>query len=341
VLDFTSALYLGFRHPSASLRPWSQLTLGGPAALSAPPHEPETARRLAALMGTEAAVLAPSTLHVFWDLVPLLAEGTVYVEDGTYPVARWGAERAVGRGARVQTFAHHNPADLARRLRREAAQPLVVADGVCPECGHRAPVGAYLELAASRGGALVIDDSQGLGLLGPCGGGTLRSAGAGGPEVVVVASLAKAFGAPVAVIAGTRRIVRRFCESSETRVHTSPPSVAVITAAAAALDLNERDGDALRARLRALVRRFRAGVRDLGLVSVGGLFPVQTVIGTLDPYAVHGRLRGEGVQALLRRRHGRACISFALTARHRPEEIDRAVAALARAAATRRAEVVR
>jgi len=38
VLDFTSALYLGLRHPSGSLRPWARFTLGVPAALAAPPE---------------------------------------------------------------------------------------------------------------------------------------------------------------------------------------------------------------------------------------------------------------------------------------------------------------
>ena len=36
VLDFTSALYLGLRHPSSSLRPWSGLTTGKPAVLEPP-----------------------------------------------------------------------------------------------------------------------------------------------------------------------------------------------------------------------------------------------------------------------------------------------------------------
>ena len=34
VVDFTSALYLGMRHPSWSLRPWVQFTMGRPAALA-------------------------------------------------------------------------------------------------------------------------------------------------------------------------------------------------------------------------------------------------------------------------------------------------------------------
>jgi 8-amino-7-oxononanoate synthase len=68
VLNFTSALYLGLRHPSWSLRPWAQLTTGAPAALAPPPGARMVADMLAALQGCERAALAPSTLHLFWDL---------------------------------------------------------------------------------------------------------------------------------------------------------------------------------------------------------------------------------------------------------------------------------
>ena len=36
VLDFTSASYLGLRHPRRTLRPWPRLTTGVPAALAEP-----------------------------------------------------------------------------------------------------------------------------------------------------------------------------------------------------------------------------------------------------------------------------------------------------------------
>jgi hypothetical protein len=64
---------------------------------------------------------------------------------------------------------------------------------------------------------LVIDDTQALGILGHSpgphapygkgGGGSLQWAGIGGPDVLVVSSLAKGFGAPVAVLAGSEATV--------------------------------------------------------------------------------------------------------------------------------------
>ena len=53
---------------------WDRLTLGKPAALESPPGAREVEGELAALTGCERAVLAPSTLHLFWDLFGILAK---------------------------------------------------------------------------------------------------------------------------------------------------------------------------------------------------------------------------------------------------------------------------
>ena len=115
VLDFTSALYLGLRHPSPSLRPWSGLTTGKPAALEPPPGSAAIAGRFAALVGCERATPVASTLHLFWDLFGLLARDRVriYMDEGTYAIARWGVERAAARGVPVRRVSasrrHHAP----------------------------------------------------------------------------------------------------------------------------------------------------------------------------------------------------------------------------------------
>jgi 8-amino-7-oxononanoate synthase len=92
MIDFTSALYLGMHHPSQSLQPWRQLTLGVPAALAEPPGAGEVALALAELQGCEQAVLMPSTLHLFWDLFGMLSKQpvTIYLDEGAYAIARWG-----------------------------------------------------------------------------------------------------------------------------------------------------------------------------------------------------------------------------------------------------------
>jgi 8-amino-7-oxononanoate synthase len=346
VLDFTSVLYLGMWHPSGSLRPWARLTTGVPAALAAPPGSADVARELAALQGCQRGSVAPSTLHLFWDLFESLSgtRSAIFMDEGLYPVGRWGVERAASRGVPVMPFQHHDPGALLRRLNqgRGGRRPVVVADGLCPACGGSAPIADYLEIARARGGRLVLDDTQALGILGhspDCddpygrgGGGSLRRCGAAGSDVILVSSLAKGFGVPVAVISGAASVIGDFEAQSQTRVHTSPPAVPVISAAQHALQVNQEQGDAARRRLARLVIHFRRRVADAGLHAAGGLFPVQTIHTApgVDVMAIHARLLQLGVRTVLGR--GRECggarIRFLINARHRGQDIERAVDAL-------------
>src|SRR5262249_17163047 len=160
--------------------------------------------------------------------------------------------------------------------------PVVVTDGLCPATGQTAPVVKYLNLVRAHGGYLVIDDTQALGILGHHpgadapygrgGGGTPAWHGVQAPELLVVSSLAKGFGVPLAVLAGSKRVITRFENNSATRMHCSPPSVALIYAAERALQINESRGEHLRRRLAQLVRRFREHLRQVGLAASGGLF---------------------------------------------------------------------
>jgi len=350
MLDFTSALYLGLRHASSSLRPWSQLTSGRSAVQGTciSRSQQRVTQALANLIGCEQAVLGPSTLHLFWDLFGMLARDRVaiYLDAAAYPIARWGVERAAARGVPVRTFAHHNPEALARLLGRNASdrcKPLIVADGFCPGCGGAAPLAGYLEAAREHGGRLILDDTQALGILGHApgpqarygrgGGGSLRWNQVDDPDVIVVSSLAKGFGAPVALLAGSKAMVERFEAESETRVHCSPPSAAVVSAAEHALWINHTRGDDLRSYLARLVFWFRRRLAVLGLSPAGGLFPVQTlrpVVG-FDTTRIHRHLLQSGIGTVLHRpREGLgARISVLITAGHKPHDINRAAQLLA------------
>jgi 8-amino-7-oxononanoate synthase len=346
VLDFTSACYLGLRHPCRALRPWRRLTAGVPAALAEPRSARAVSRSLARLAGTECAVLATSTLHAFWDLFVALGTDRIacYLDAGAYPIAGWGVERAVARGAPVRRFPHQNAAALGRLLgsRPAGRVPVVVTDGVCPGCGSVAPVRCYLRVLGPLGGLLVVDDTQGLGVLGAGadprlpygrgGGGILRVAGLSSPQVLVVSSLAKAFGVPVAVVAGARPFVERYTARSETRVHCSPPSMAHLSAARHALEVNRGQGDQRRARLLTLIRRLQAGARQIGLMTGPGTFPVQAIgpVPGVPPTLLYQRLAEAGIRAVL---HRPACepvprCSLLVNASHTPGEIDRAIIAL-------------
>jgi 8-amino-7-oxononanoate synthase len=348
VADFTSSLFLGMTHESGALR-WNELTTGRPAALGRSAAAKAVARDFAALVGCTRAVALTSTLHAFVDLMGAARRSApVLYDEGVYPVARWGMERAERRGATVLSFGHHDAAALAARLAGlpRSRPPWVVCDGFCPGCARPAPLPAYLELVRRWGGRLVVDDTQAIGVLGrsPCaaaplgrgGGGSLARFGLTGRDLVVVASLAKAFGAPMAMMAGARAFVSDFEARSETLLHCSPPSEASLAAAAQALAVNAADGDSLRGRLVARVRAFQRSLAAAGFTASGGPFPMQRMPtgGPRAALRLQAALARRGVRALVQRARctGETSLTFIVTARHGEADLRTAAAALAAAA---------
>ena len=347
MLDFTSALYLGIRHPSQSLAPWSQLTTGKPAVLGSPPGSRALASALAELQGCERATLLPSTLHLFFDLFEVLrSEGMrLYIDAGAYPMARWGAERAASRGALLRQFPHYDPVSAQHMIERDSAsglRPVILADGFCPDCGRAAPLPEYLCCVLRDRGYVVLDDTQALGIWGQApdehnpygsgGGGSLRLHNICSPNVIIGSSLAKGFGVPIAALSGGAELIGQFVRRSETRVHASPPSIAVLRAAHHALMVNAARGDAIRRYLAELVSRFRKRNRLAGISGPGGIFPVQTVAPDphKDPVRLHRILRTAGVRTLVAREPTvpAARLLFVFNALHGIEDIDQATSIL-------------
>jgi 8-amino-7-oxononanoate synthase len=349
MLDFTSALYLGLHHPNPSLRPWVQLTTGVPTALRSTPEHTQLAHALATLQGCEHATLGVSTLHLFCDFFALLHphKDVVLLDAGVYAIARWAAERAVGKGIAVDKIKHYDSAALKRSLERWALhgrRPLVVADAFCPTCGLAAPVGEYVKLVRAYGGDLVLDDTQALGILGHSrsqespfgkdGGGSLQWHGVYGPDVMVISSLAKGFGTPMAVLAGGRSAVKWYEDHGETRVHCSPVSMASIRAAQHALAVNAQHGDSCRWHLLRLIRLFRAELEAMGHRPYGSVFPVQRLYLQDRPgKQLYAHLLRHGIRTVLHEtsQPSAACLSIILTARHTERDVHYVINALKKA----------
>jgi len=293
-----------------------------------------------------------STLHLARDIfVSLGGPGTaVYIDAHAYPILRWGAEWAALRGARLQVTPAHDVAQLKATMTEGAVRSpvsAIVTDGYCAVCGRVPPLAAYLEVARQHGAALVVDDTQALGILGDRpgseapygtgGGGSARYHALSGPGLLVVASLAKGFGVPMAIAAGDRALVAKLRADGETRYHCSPPSLATLGAASHALAVNRASGDPLRGRLVAIVRQFRGPLLAAGARLVPGLFPIQWLRAPQGRAAAHlsEQLRTKGIRVLLTadRSTGLARLTFLLTARHTTHDIDTAASTLTHALA--------
>lgn len=340
VVDFTRATYLGLHHPSSSLEPWDRLTTG------------VLEQDLAELQGCEASLLARSTLHAAWDLFGAVAGrgSTVYVDEASYPILQWGAQQN-GGGMPVHRFRHQDPASLWLTLRRNRGDALVLTDGYCPGCSRMAPVAEYLELVDGHKSALlVIDDTQAVGILGAQpspeapygfgGGGSLEFLGIRSEKVVLLSSLAKGFGVPLACTTGSPDVVGQVRRHGECRTHASPPSAADIGAARSALSINSTMGDAIRRRLAGLVQRLHRRLASIGLMMPDSLFPVQSIPRAegLPPYELGSYLESRGILGVVNasRCEGRPRFSLLLTAEHQPGDIDQVTREFARFLGQRR-----
>jgi 8-amino-7-oxononanoate synthase len=269
-------------------------------------------------------------------------EVVVYVEGSSYQMMQWGAERALGRGVQVRRFGHHDARELRRMIHTDnPKRAVILTDGFCPGCARPAPLSDFRD-AIVNDGLVVVDDTQALGILGSApgpghpygtgGGGTLRSLGLTSEGIVVIASLAKGFGAPLAVLSASEGLVARMDRSGDTRVHASPPSMADVAAAERALFLNATAGDRIRDRLAALVDRLRRRLLGLGISPARSVFPIQSLppLPPITPRTIWSRLMSQGIKGIV---HRKACgrgevFSLIVTASHRESDVDRAASAI-------------
>lgn len=334
-MDYTSALYLGLRHRHVGCR--SPLTTGKPLSL-----ESKLERRVAAEMvswlGSEEVLIGPSTLHLAFDLFASFdpAEWSLFIDRDSYPILQWGSGQLIERGMRSWPFTATDPASLRRSLSRHlraGRKPLVITDGWNFHTDRLNPLRHLLSWTRTYQGLLIVDDSQCLGLLGARptaltpwgrgGAGSLAFHGlAGAKDCLIIASLAKGLGVPVAQLAGPKQIVQRVRRLGKTRMHTSPPSNPELLAAHHAIRINRSAGDALRRKLQRNIALFQRLTNRIGLPVSGGLFPYQRIECKQGCRDIHRRLQRQGIETLLLRGQGAGPrLGILLRADHRAVEI--------------------
>ncbi|MDQ1245704.1 MAG: 8-amino-7-oxononanoate synthase [Actinomycetota bacterium] len=332
--DFTSSGCLGYRHGPGELASWPRLTTGRPAILG---DESGIGARLVAHVarqtGRNEALLEVSTLHAFVDVWSVLGSGhtALLVDAAAYPVGVM-ALRASTAVRSVETVAHFEVEYVARTVRRlpPGLRPVLLVDGLCPDCGRLAPLPGYLSVMGPRGGMVVVDDTQSLGLIGPGprsdapfgdggGGAAARQGVSEDAPLVVVASTAKAFGAPLAVVAGPAALIDEIRRAGPCQVHSSAPSAAAEAALQNAVT-DAAGGAARRRRLAGAARLFRELIKVAGLETAHSRdWPMQIVlIPGRDVISAYIGLRRRGVRAVPVRRRCQpgTGLAFLLTADH-------------------------
>lgn len=330
-IDFTQALYLGFKHAHHQLSPWRQLTLGTPAALNELLPAVVLAKKIAQLQGFAAGVLAPSTLHLFQDIFDLFPNNqyAIFYDQDLYALGKWGVERAKGQGKKVDSFAHFDAAHLYKKIQATPLRPIIVTDGWCPKCGQLAPLKRYLQLAKARKGRVIIDDTQAFGLLGKKpnpyqplgqgGGGVLKYLNLKDTQrMLTINSLAKSWGVPIAALSASPTLIQKYRQISSTRWHCSPVSAADLSILAHAYRRHHLLGARLRKRLVHNISFFQKGLRQMGFRVKEHFFPIQTLESRYSPLMLHQYLARQGVKTLLLTTHrkDRPVLTLIIRANH-------------------------
>lgn len=346
VLNFCANNYLGLaNHPEviaaahAALDRWGYGLSSVRFICGTQQIHQELEGRLSTFLGTEDTILYSSCFDanggVFETL--LSAEDAVISDELNHASIIDGI-----RLSKAQRFRYRNNdmADLEARLREADAAgarfKLVVTDGVFSMDGTIANLAAICDLAERHGALVLVDDSHAVGFLGRTGRGTPEHCGVSGRIDLLTGTLGKALGgASGGYVSGKREIVALLRQRSRPYLfsNTLPPMIAA--ASIAALDLLSRS-PALRDRLEANTRHFRAGLTRAGLTLRPGTHPIVPVM--LGDAALSqrfaARMLDEGIYVVgffyPVVPQGTARIRTQVSAAHSTADLDTAIAAFAK-----------
>lgn len=243
VLDLAGNDYLGLtRDPRVLSAAAEALTMYGAGASGSRLVRGSTRlhaqleQALAHLLGQPAAlVFSSGYLANLAAVAGVVGPGTVIVRDAHVHASLIDACRLTG--AQTEVAAHADVTDLAAKLEKFSARPLVVVtESVFSVDGDLAPLREMHALCRRFGAILVVDDAHAVGILGPDGGGAVRAAGlADEPDVVVTATLSKAFGAAGGIVAGPTDFIDHLIQTARPFIYDTALPPAITAAAHAAL----------------------------------------------------------------------------------------------------------
>ncbi len=233
--------------------------------------------RLAALEGTEAALLFPSGYHANIGVITtLVGRGDAVFSDALNHASIIDGCRL--SGAAVHVYPHRDAATLAHAVAASSARRrLIVTDSVFSMDGDHAPLAAICDIAEAHGAMVMVDEAHATGVFGASGAGLVEALGVRGRVTVQMGTLGKALGCAGAFVAAAREIVDLLVNRARSFIYTTALAPPIVAAAAAALDVVTREPER-RARLLRTSADLRARLGDLGLRVPPGEGPILPVI---------------------------------------------------------------
>jgi 8-amino-7-oxononanoate synthase len=169
-------------------------------------------------------------------------------------------------GANTIRFRHNDTDDLAKRMRRlgdDAANALIIVEGVYSMLGDRAPLRDFVRVKQEFGATLLVDEAHSMGVLGEKGQGLAEEDGVLADIDYVVGTFSKSLGNTGGFCVGDSADMDVLRYASRPYVFTASLAPATIAATRTALRKLEKATD-LRKRLQANAERLHAGLSALG-----------------------------------------------------------------------------
>jgi 8-amino-7-oxononanoate synthase len=244
LLSFSCNDYLGLsQHPAlkaAAIAAIERYGVGAGASRLVTGDHPlyaELEQRLARLKGTEAACVFGSGYLANAGIAPVLAgRGDLILIDELAHSSLWTGAR-LSRAA-VQSFRHNDAghvADLLKQHRAHHQRALIVTEGVFSMDGDRAPLSELAALADSANSWLMVDDAHDLDF----------DAAALVNVPLRIGTLSKALGAYGGYICASRPVIDLIRNRARTLIYSTGLPPGTVAAAAAAVDLIEREPERL------------------------------------------------------------------------------------------------
>jgi 7-keto-8-aminopelargonate synthetase-like enzyme len=289
VVNFGSDSFLGLdQDPRVQdalrrgIRRWGSHN-GASRAFSSVRANSEAEDKLAAWLGTEAALIYPSVTLANVGAIPGLLgrQDVLVVDEQAHNSIQEGAKIAKANGTRVFFFSHCNPQALEKVL-DEAGDyrcALVAIDGVYSMSGELPPLAELNRVCLERRAVLYVDDAHGTGVMGRQGRGTVLDALGNYDNTLVVGSLSKGFSCMGGFIGCTREFKLLLKMRSNTYIFGGPVAPCYLDAVCVVCDiLNSPEYELLSARLERNICQLRSGLTGMGLVVLGGRTPILSVL---------------------------------------------------------------
>ena len=214
-------------------------------------------------------------------IAPLVTKETMIISDELNHNCIINAMK-LSKPAGKKIYKHNCLNDLIEKLedsKEKADRVLVVTDGIFSMRGDDAPLKEIVKICKeydkffTEGVITIIDDSHGVGAIGSTGRGTEEY---NDTKVdILIGTLGKAFGVNGGYVVSSKVITDYLRETAPMYIYSNPITSGEAAAVIKAIDiLDSEEGKKRLAHLKAMTKKFEAGLISLGYETIKGDHPV-------------------------------------------------------------------